>query len=217
MYRIRGAENVIVVGICGGSGSGKSTVCDVWISYGAVCYSADEAYHRLIASDTDCARDLISAFGDTIRQAGGGINRRALAALVFSADFCAKERLAALNRIAHRHVEADFLEWLERMRACRARFALLDAPMLFEAGMEQYCDVTVAVIAPLQMRLNRIVHRDSIGEEEAMSRLRSQTPDEVLIERADYVIDNAGTIEDLLADVDRLAKTIGNKGEYNDE
>ena len=181
---------MIIIGLCGGSGSGKSLLCRFLAEQDIPTFDCDAAYHVMISRDSAVSRELISVFGEEIRGAEGGINRSRLAEIVFSESNGAA--LRRLNEITHRHVKERCLAWLAETRAQGAVAAVVDAPLLFEAGFEAFCDLTVAVVAPREMRISRIMARDGIDLAAAERRVASQTADETLAGKVNFVLRNDG-------------------------
>ena len=182
-----------IIGLCGGSGSGKSFVCSVFNEYGILSINADRVYHDMISTDSECARELISVFGTEI-SADVGIDRAKLREVVFSS----RGKLKLLNEITHKHILAETRRLISRISEttdCKA--LIFDAPLLFESGFDKECDVTVCVVADEQTRINRIIERDSISIEDAKARISSQISNNELIKKCDYSIENNSSVEKL--------------------
>ena len=180
-----------VIGLCGGSGSGKGTVCAMLCEHGIPTVDTDAVYRGLTASYTDCLRELASEFGERIISPDGSLDRSVLRELVFSGDGAA-ERLARLNEISHRHILARTRQMLGEYERAGFLAATVDAPVLYESGFDRECDIVIAVLADREVRIERIIHRDGISREAAERRIDSQLSDEELRRRADYVIVNDG-------------------------
>ncbi len=204
---------MIVVGLCGGSGSGKTLVCQTILSLGIPVFESDAVYHRLIAAPSDCVQEIVNAFGSEILNTRtGGIDRRALSKIVFSDSPDAKERLQSLNVITHRHVIEAFCHWRDEQEKSGAACAVLEAPLLFESGLDRLCAVTVAVTAPKTIRIARIMERDGISHEEAEARIAAQRTDDELVRSCDYVVENTGTMTEVRDRISQLLKNILNRG-----
>ena len=193
-----------LIGLAGGSGSGKGTVSGVFKSAGVPCFDCDAIYHRMISRDSTLCREIVNCFGSSVRKENGGIDRRALAAMVY--DDPEKKRL--LDLITHRRILKVCGDWIRYRRRKGYSAAVIDAPLLFESGLDRKCDITLAVIAPLELRLSRIVERDGITPEEAKKRIAMQIPDDELIRRADRVIRNDGDVATLETKVLKLMESI---------
>jgi len=194
-----------VIGVTGPSGSGKSKFCASLSQRGYLWLDCDRIYHELISAGTPLTRELSGpeAFGPSILAPDGSIDRRTLASAVFAPG--AEDRLILLNKITHRYVK---LEINRRMRAAAGSgFAgcVIDAPLLFEAGMKKKCDLTVAVLAPLGTRLSRLKERDRLPEDRLLERLAASKDDGWYVRRADEVIINDGSAEKLEAAADEIA------------
>ncbi len=199
---------MITIGLTGGSGSGKSTVADLWASCGAKWIDADRIYHDLIAAPSPCTIALVEEFGINILADDGSVDRRSLSAIVFAKTPEGKKALAALNRITHAFVRAEFERLLQEYCEQQTPVVLLDVPLLFESGMDAICDVTVAVLAPLDLRIQRICLRDGITAEAARKRIESQPPDHYYQERATYTLINHGDMIELQKKVKELGEKI---------
>ena len=161
-----------IIGLTGTTGAGKGEVGRVFAECGACVCDTDRIYHRLLAESGDLKLELTDAFGD-IADASGTIDRRKLAPIVFSDP----EKLLTLNRITHRFVLAETDRILADAAAKGVTVGVIDAPMLFESGADKSCDVVVGVIAPMEIRLARIMARDGIPEDAARKRIANQHPD----------------------------------------
>ena len=199
---------LLTVGLCGGSGTGKTEAQAAFSLYGIPGLDTDAVYHTLIATDTPLSRQLSARFGTEILAPNGGIDRAALSALVFGDDAESAHRREALNAIAHRAVLAECRVWLAEQRKNGAFAAIINAPLLFESGFHTECDLTVSVLAPLADRVDRITKRDGISPIQAEHRIRAQLDDSFLIEHTDYRIENNGTRAELFDKVKHLASII---------
>ena len=187
-----------LIGLTGPSGSGKGYVSLLFAKQGIPSIDTDAIVHRLYREDASCIASLEEAFGPICGE-DGGVDRRKLAAIVF-AD---RESLALLNRIVHRLVWQEVEKIAAAKEADGCEFLLLDAPQLYEAGMESLCHKVIAVTAPLPLRLERICKRDGLTREAAEARIRNQHNDAFFKERADYLICNDGVM--LLSEqIDRI-------------
>lgn len=195
---------MVIIGLCGGSGSGKSTVAEELSRFGFYNVNTDEIYHDLISSKTDCYNALIVEFGESIEN-NGKIDRKKLASIVFAEG--AGEKLLRLNEISHYYV-------LKRVREIIASLdksylgAVVDAPLLFESGFDKECDFTLAVTSDKEKRIQRIVERDSISSSDAEKRIGKQIKDSEITERVDAVIYNNFDIDTLKQDVNKIVNLI---------
>ena len=180
-----------VIGLCGGSGSGKSLVCSIFNELDIICIDADRVYHDMISSDSECSKELVSVFGDEIA-AEVGINRARLRELAF----ISKDNLELLNNITHKHILKQTRLMISNVRATTdSKAVIFDAPLLFESGFDKECDITVCVIADDETRINRIIERDSITIDAARARIRAQIPNDELVKKCDYSIENNSSVD----------------------
>ena len=196
-----------VIGLCGGSGSGKGTVAKLFLNYGIPSIDTDAVYHRLTSQKTPCTDALAVEFGNEILNPDGSLNRKTLSKIVFSGSGSLGKR-ESLNRISHKFVLDKTRELLREYEAAGVRVAIVDAPLLFESGFNKECDVIISVIAEKDIRVARIVSRDGISEENAILRIEAQKSDEYLTRRSDFVIENSKTLDDVNRAVDEIAKII---------
>ena len=195
-----------IIGLCGGSGSGKGTVAQMFAKYGVAHIDTDDVYHGLTAHPSACVDEVAARFGAGVVSPCGGLNRRALAEIVFADG--AGELLSELGQITHKHILAKTRELIARYTEEGRIAVIIDAPVLYESGFDAICDVTVAVTAPVQVRVSRIMLRDGISEEAALKRIGSQLSDEELALRADYIINNCGGLDLAEARVREVADDI---------
>ncbi len=185
---------MLVVGLVGGSGSGKGVVGGYFRERGYLIYDTDAVYHKMTAHRSACTEALADAFGSDILRADGSLDRTALAERVFAHSDAAVVARRRLNAIAHRYVKEAFVDFTAENPTAKI---LLDAPLLFEAQMDLLCDVTVAVTANRVVRIERIMSRDGISYKKAADRIDSQMSDSELIERCDFHIVNDTTTTEL--------------------
>lgn len=183
------------VGITGGIGSGKSTVCRLFAGRGVAVYDSDAAAKRLMG---DALRPAVEArFGAAVYR-DGVLDRARLAETVFR-DPAA---LADLNAIVHPAVLRDFAAWAAEQSG---DYVVLESAILFEAGLEEAVDRTVAVLAPLELRVARTCRRDGCDAEAVRRRIAAQADDDMLCDRADYTLVNISEeeLEPAVAELDR--------------
>lgn len=176
----------MIVGITGGTGCGKTTALDAIRSLGGTIIDCDAVYHGLLRTDPALLAAIEARFPGTVES--GSLQRKKLGAIVF-ADPTALEDL---NRITHAAVKAKVLSLLPPPPA----LAAIDAIGLIEGGIAGLCDCTVAITAPEEARIQRIMARDGICREYAISRIRAQKPDSWFAENCDYVLENNTSQED---------------------
>ena len=179
-----------IIGLTGGSGSGKSIVAAALAEHGIRALDTDAVYHQMISANTPCTQELIESFGSSVAAEGGGIDRAALRRIVFEDGALAPQRLTLLNRITHKYVLAECETWLTALEKSGAAFGVIDAPQLYESGFDARCDAVIAVTAPQSLRISRIMARDAITEEQALKRIRAQKDDAFFASHADFLIVN---------------------------
>lgn len=176
-----------IIGLTGGIGSGKTTVANLFRSYGIPVYIADEEAKKLLDTD-NITKSIIRAFGESIIN-DDTIDRKKLAAIVFNNP----DKLAKLNSIVHPAVRKHFLDWVKENQ----KFPILikEAAILFESGNDKDCDAIITVTAPIQTRIARVMERDKSSREDIVKRIENQWSDERKIAQSDYVIHNTSLIE----------------------
>jgi dephospho-CoA kinase len=174
------------IGITGGIGSGKSTVCRLFEVLGAPVYYADERARMLMNTDPELKRRIAERFGDSIYDNQGQLQRLELGRKVFADP----QALAALNALVHPAVFSDALHWMEQHRGCA--YVLREAALLFESGAYRQVDEVVMVWAPESLRLQRVIQRDGLSESEVRDRMSRQWPDEEKKRLAQHLINNDG-------------------------
>lgn len=180
-----------VIGLCGSSGAGKGYVSKIFEKYGIPCIDLDRLYReKTTKKGTKCLEELTNTFGKEILTPDGELDRTRLAGIVFEGNG-AKERLNKLNKITHHYIKIDTEELVADYKSQGEKAVIIDAPVLFESGFNKMCDLTISVVAPLEMKLERIIERDKISPEKALARLNSQLSDEELINLSTYYIDNS--------------------------
>lgn len=183
-----------VIGITGGSGSGKSVAAKIFEEYGALTIDADKISHQITDSDEKVLAEIKEKFSDEVFE-NGKLSRKALGKVVFG-DETALEKL---NRILHPVIAEKIKSIVENTDK---EIVVIDAPLLFAVQeLVDLCDETVAVCAPEEMRINRIIARDGITREEAERRISSQVPQKELAGMADTVITNDGNMEKFRRDI----------------
>ena len=173
----------MIIGITGGTGCGKTTLLNCIRDMGGLVIDCDAVYHRLLRTDKAMLDSIENAFPGTVTD--GTLDRKALGRIVFGDP----EALLALNAITHTAVKAEVLRLLE----AKPVLAAIDAIGLFEGGLAQLCDVTVAVTAPEDMRVQRLMAREGISEEYARKRIAAQKDNAHYASLCDHVLENNGT------------------------
>ena len=192
------------LGVTGGIGSGKTTVCRMLEALGARVFYADLEAKRLMQDDPGARADLVEAFGPATFDAEGRLDRARLAARVFGDDAA----LARLNAIVHPRVFAAFEAARARAAAEGVRLLVKEAALLFEVGGERHLDAVAVVAAPVDERIARVEARDGATPEQIRARMRHQLPQDALRAKADYVIENDGDLDGLRRQVERVYRAV---------
>ncbi|USF25523.1 Dephospho-CoA kinase [Firmicutes bacterium ASF500] len=174
-----------VLGITGPTGAGKTTLLREVENLGGGVIDCDEVYHQLLEGDSALQEALEKEFGP-LREGTGPIDRKRLGAIVFGDA----GKLEALNAIAWRAVVERTQELLQAHRAQGKVLAAVDAIALLECPLRELCQLTVAVLAPPEVRVKRIMAREGISQDYAWARVRAQKPDEYFSQNCDYTLVN---------------------------
>jgi dephospho-CoA kinase len=178
------------VGITGGIGSGKSLVCRIFQeTFGIPIFYADIWAKKLINFDPDIRAGLIALFGPETYLESGEYNRPYIAQIAFSEP----NKLAALNALVHPAVERVSLEWHEEQARLGHPYTLKEAALMVESGSHQHLDFLIVVAAPVELRIQRVMERDGLTEDEVQARMRGQLPEEDKLKLADFIILNDGS------------------------
>jgi dephospho-CoA kinase len=190
---------MLLVALTGGVGAGKSTVADLLAAHGAAILDADDLAHRAVERGTPGLAKLVDEFGPEILDASGALNRTEMARLAFN-DPDVRRRLEA---VVHPEVARMFAEEVEARRATDD-VLVYSVPLLVERQLADAFDVVVTVSAPLEARVARLVGSGRMTEEDARARAAAQVSDAEREAVADRVVSNAGDLDDLRAETDRL-------------
>lgn len=184
---------MLLVGLTGNIGSGKSTVAQLLSERGATIIDADVLARRAVEQGTPAYASIVERWGTSILAADGLIDRAALRRIVFSEP----QELEQLNAIVHPEVERMLAALVQQARQRGDRLVVSDIPLLFERRMTDAFDRILLVDAPRPVRLERLVRERGLRETEAMAMIVAQMPAELKRARADFVIDNVGTLTQL--------------------
>ncbi len=187
---------MIVIGLCGGSGSGKSTVAHLFEKYDIPSVNTDDIYKEITSYNSDCMKELVNAFGSGISFNDGSLNRSVMRELVFASADSEKKR-TMLNEITHKFVRQEVVDTIKRYESAEKKAITLDVPLMFESGFNTLCTYVIAVVADTDVRLKRIAYRDNIAESYAIARIKSQMPEQEIINKSDFVLVNNSNINNL--------------------
>lgn len=186
-------KKMYVIGLCGRSGSGKSTVASAFGKRGMKGVDCDELTHEIYEPGSECLKALELSFGESVIKADGRLDRKALSKIAFSSE----ERTKLLNRVTHGFILKGIEEKLEMFKAQGEDLIFIDAPLLFEAGLEKRVDAVVCVIASEKESIKRVAVRDGRPESEVVARLKKQKSAEFLKKNSHLCVYNAGTLAEL--------------------
>ena len=189
-----------VLGLTGGTGCGKSTAASFLAKNGGIVIDADAISRALMQPGTAALLEVTASFPDILLD-DGSLNRKKLAAIVFSD----KEQLARLNAITHTYITNEIKKTINETQA---PLIVLDAPLLFEAGLHRLCQKTLCVLSDRDLRKARIMQRDALTEKEALARINAQKDDDYYKSRCDYVLHNTGELASLEESLSAVLKEI---------
>jgi dephospho-CoA kinase len=191
---------MLVIGLTGGIGTGKSEVSKLLEGLGAVVIDADQIGHQAYAPGTDSWQEVVSTFGDEIVQLNGEIDRGKLGSIVFSDP----SRLAKLNQIMHPRMAQMVADQIARFRDEDAEVVVVEAALLFEAGWDSLVDEVWTTDAPVETVLKRVGTRSGMSEGDVRKRIASQMDRQECLARSHVVVENSGNISSLNETVQQL-------------
>jgi dephospho-CoA kinase len=187
-------RDFLLVGVTGGIGSGKSSVCTLFAALGRIVLSADRIARDLVETDPEIISGIQKDFGKESYLADGTLDRRRMAERVFTRP---RERVR-LNRIVHPRVFREIDRQLSAVQhEARRPFVIVEAALIYESGMHKQLDRVIVVDAEEDLRIQRVIERDSCSREEVLRRIASQMPVAEKRKLADFIILNNGSLEDL--------------------
>ena len=181
---------MIIFGITGGSGTGKTTVSAIFSQLGVQVIDTDVIAHNIVEKGSECLKELTGYFGEEILLSDGTLDRKKLAHIAFSND----EKKAALNRITHKYIKAQVEADIKNSSA---HIIAIDGAVIIGSSIEPLCGFIVSVISDRETRIERIKERDALTDEQATQRLAAQRDDDFYIQHSEYIIYNNGGTEDL--------------------
>jgi len=175
---------MIIIGITGGTGAGKTSALELLGELGALTLDCDAIYHELLSDNQEMLSELGAGFEGVLSE--GKIDRKKLAEIVF-ADSSALEKL---NIITHKYVSVEVEKRINQWESQGGEITAIDAIALIESGIFKKCDIVVGITAPKETRLNRIMVRDGISLKQAEFRAKAQKPDSFYEENCDHILHN---------------------------
>ena len=173
---------MILVGLTGGIGSGKSTVINYFKELGITCYQADDEAKKLMNSDKGLIKKIKNSFGDSI-YINSKLDRKKLSTIVFTD----KQKLELLNSIVHPYVNRHFENYCKGLEDI---YIIKEVAIIFEIGTQNKFDKIILVRAPKEDRVKRIINRDKCNRQDAINRINNQIADDDKIDQCDFIIDN---------------------------
>lgn len=197
-----------VIGLTGGTGSGKSTVSAYLREKGFCIIDADEISRELTAKGGEALGPIRERFGTEVFFEDGSLDRKKLGSIVFNDN----QKLKILEEITTDIIIRKTLETVERLKSeGRQNVVVLDAPLLFECGMKDCTDENWLVTCEREKRIQRLMSRDGLERQSILDRMANQLSDEEKLLLADYVIDNSTNLTDLYSQIDRLIERVKNE------
>lgn len=195
-----------IIGLTGGSGTGKGTFAALLREKGAGWVDADAVYRRLCAENREMLHELDTTFGGVLDETGA-LDRKKLAAIVFADP----DKLKMLNGITLPYIRAASLDEMRAQGDCP--FVLYDAPTLYEVGADDLCERIIGVLADTETRVKRIMARDGLDETAARARIGAQPDADFYRTRCDYIVENNGGIADLQQQADAIFENLAKENE----
>lgn len=183
----------LIIGLTGGIASGKSTVSAMLAELGAAIVDADQVAREVVLPGEPALREIVQTFGQAVLNEDGTLNRKKLGEIVF-ADEAKRKRLEGILHPAIREVMSGRISSLERENP--DRLVVADIPLLYESGLDRLYPEVLLVYVPQSVQLERLMKRNGYSEEEARQRLAAQLPIDEKKQKADWIIDNSGSLED---------------------
>jgi dephospho-CoA kinase len=178
---------MIKVGITGGIGSGKSTVCRIFETLGVPVYYADDRAKKIMTANKQVKKAIMDVFGKQAYFSNGRINRKFISEIIFQQP----EKRSLLNAIVHPAVLEDGRKWNESQNAA---VTLKEAALLIQSGSHKEMDYVILVECPLELRIPRVMKRNKLSKQEVLNRIQSQMSDEEMRKFADFRIHNDGQV-----------------------
>ena len=190
---------MIVIGLTGGIGTGKSTVSDYLRKKGCIILDADDISRKMTEAGMPALSIIHNVFGDEVINSDGSLNRHKLGDIVFNN----RDKLQKLQQIITTEVVDNINRNLSQLQSEHCdKIVVIDAPLLFECGMENIADENWLVISEMSVRIKRVKERDNLSEEQIIARINNQMSQEDKEKLSDYVLDNSGSLQQLYEQID---------------
>ena len=191
------------IGLTGQTGAGKSTVSEFAAKMGYRIINADKVAREVMGNNSECLKRLAEIFGSDIINSDGSCNRKLLAKRAFSS----RENTDILNSITHPAIISKVREYID-IYSKESDVIIFDAPQLFESGGDRMCDEIIAVVAPVDVRLKRLISRDGISESDVLMRMNAQLDEDFFRANADYIIDGSKPLKDVQRQFEEIMKKV---------
>lgn len=192
-------KKILKIGITGGTGSGKTSVCKHLIDKGFQVIDSDKIARKILDKDSDAYNSVVSHFGKLILKSNGEIDRKKLGSIVFGSQ----EDLKFLQNIVTKKT-VECVKDIMDTAVSEKKIIFLDAPILFEVGLDKYVDMVWMVLAPRDQRIKRLSKRDGISNGEIEKRMAAQMPEEEKKNLSNVIILNNGSLDELHLKIDKL-------------
>lgn len=199
----------LILGLTGPTGAGKSTASAALMDFGCAVIDADRIAREVVTPQSPCLQELMQEFGSDIVNEKGLVLRSLIAQRAFSDP----QKTQRLNEITHPYITDKVHQRIAELTKTGVDIIVLDAPLLLESGEDHLCDLVIAVTAPFELRLERIMKRDMISREAALARMQAQKEESYYLQRADYVLHGDGSNDKLYKETAMLLATIREKQE----
>ncbi|MBU1163777.1 MAG: dephospho-CoA kinase [Proteobacteria bacterium] len=200
-------KKTIRIAVTGNAGSGKTSVCEIFKKLGEIVIFSDAIAREVVAPGSYAYKNIINLFGQRVLKENGSLNRQLLRKIIINDDSARK----ALEKIVHPEIIRLIKLSMNKAEKDVKRFVVVEIPLLFELDLKELFDLVITVSADHELRLNRLICRDKVSREDAKLLFSIQMPEEEKAKRAEFVIKNDGSIEQLEKSVELLYKKLTKK------
>ncbi|MBA3016959.1 MAG: dephospho-CoA kinase [Proteobacteria bacterium] len=197
-------KKTIRIAVTGNAGSGKTSVCEIFKKLGEMVIFSDAIAREVVAPGSYAYKNIINLFGQRVLKENGSLNRQLLRKIIINDDSARK----TLEKIVHPEIIRLIKLNMNKAEKDVKRFVVVEIPLLFELDMKELFDLVITVSADHELRLNRLICRDKVSCEDAKLLFSIQMPEEEKAKRAEFVIKNDGSIEQLEKSVELLYKKL---------